>query len=289
MGTDGNIKFMQKIKPSIILGVPSYVYHVLCVAKEQGVRLDFIKKVVLGAARVTVAFKQKLAETLEGMGATNVSIFGTYGFTESRCAWAESPTKLDVSSGYYLYPDKEVFEVVDPNTGEVKGEGEDGEIVYTSIDARGSCVIRYRTGDFVKGGIIYSPCPYTKKTVPRLSSDITRLSDIKDLQLSKVKGSLVNFSSFDAVLSEIDLIDEWQIEIRKRNNDPFDMDELVVYVSPKANCDEVQLAEEIKKQMQVTTEVTPNEVKFISNDEIVKRLELETANKDKRIIDRRPK
>lgn len=290
MGTEGNITFMLKMKPSLILGVPSYVYHVLRTAQDKGADLSFIKKIVLGASRVTIPFKKKLAEMLESMGARDVQVFGTYGFTESRAAWAECPSAVDVSSGYHLYPDKEIFEIIDPKTGEVKGEGEDGEIVYTSLDARASVVLRYRTGDFVKGGITYEPCPFCKRTVARLSADITRLSDIKDLQLSKIKGALVNLNHFTAVLSDVELIDEWQIEIRKRNNDPFDVDELVVYISLRdESADKAQLTEEIKKEMAVATEVSPNAVTFIPRQEMIKRLEIETANKERRIIDTRPK
>jgi len=288
MGTAGNIGAIQKMKPTTLLGVPSYVYHVLRTALEQKCDMSYIKKVVLGASRVTKAFKLKLAELLVEMGASGVSVFGTYGFTESRCAWAECPTALDVSSGYHLYPDKEIFEVIDPKTGKVVGEGEDGELVYTSLDSRASSVIRYRTGDFVKGGITHGPCPHCGRHGARISSDITRLSDIKDLQLSKIKGALVNLSNFDAMFSDVEMIDEWQIEIRKKNNDPFEIDELVVYVCTKG-ADEAQLCEDIKKQMLSSTEVTPNEVYVVSREEMIKRLELESANKEKRIIDTRPK
>ncbi|HLF19126.1 MAG TPA: AMP-binding protein [Candidatus Omnitrophota bacterium] len=289
IGTEGNIKALLRMKPSVVMGVPSYVYHVFRTAREQGCKMDFVKKVVLGAARVTVAFKQKLAEIIEGMGARDVAIFGTYGFTEARCAWAESPSPLDVSSGYHLYPDKEIFEVIDPETGEVKKEGEDGELVYTGLDARGSVMLRYRTGDFVKGGITYAPSKYSRLSVPRISSDITRLSDVKDLQFSKVKGALMNFSVFPALFSEIKAIDEWQIELKKRNNDPFDMDEMVIYATIKNHNNPDKLKEEIKSRMVAVTEVSPNEIHFIGMDEMVKRLELETANKERRILDNRPK
>jgi len=289
MGTAGNIAAIERMRPQALLGVPSYVYHVLRVAKEDGMRLDSIKKIVLGAARVTVSFKQKIVEILESMGARDVKIFGTYGFTEARCAWAECPASNDSSSGYHLYPDKEIIEIIDPETGDVKEDGQDGEIVYTSIDSRASSVIRYRTGDFVKGGITYEPCPHCKRQVPRLSSDITRLSDIKDLQLSKIKGALVNLSNFDALFAGVELVEEWQVELKKRNDDPFDVDELIVYVCANGDCDTDQLKEEIKKQISIATEVTPNRIEFIKMDEMVKRLELETANKEKRIIDNRPK
>ena len=97
---------------------------------------------------------------LNAQGARNVYIFGTYGFTEARTAWAECPTENHLSSGYHLYPDKEIFEIIDPATGEVKDDDEDGELVYTSLDSRASVMLRYRTGDIVKGGITHEPCPY---------------------------------------------------------------------------------------------------------------------------------
>jgi len=40
-------------------------------------------------------------------------------------------------------------------TGEVKGEGQPGELVYTPLDARGTVVLRYRTGDYVDSGITW--------------------------------------------------------------------------------------------------------------------------------------
>ena len=289
MGTDAQIKVLEKMKPSVVLGVPSYVYHVLRMAKEKGCRLESVKKVVLGAARVSVVFKLKLAELLESMGASGVSVFGTYGFTEARCAWAECPSSNDISSGYHVYPDKEIFEIIDPDSGKVKNEGEDGELVYTSIDSRGSSVIRYRTGDFVKGGITYAPCPHCRRTVPRISSDITRISDVKDLQISKIKGALVNLNNVTSVLSEFKEIEEWQLELRKKDDDPFDVDEMVLYINTLKGVDQSALADSVKRRLVTVTEVTPNAINFISFEEMVKRLEIETASKEKRIIDRRPK
>ena len=288
MGTVGNIAAILNMKPSVILGVPSYVYHVLRRAKEEGCRLDFVKKIVLGASRITRPFKTKLTELLTGMGASDVTVFGTYGFTEARSAWAECPTPPDVSSGYFLYPDKEIFEVIDPRTGEVQKEGEDGELVYTSLDSRGSSVIRYRTGDYVRGGMTYEPSPYSNLKVPRISSDITRLSNVKSLQLSKVKGCLVNLNYFAAILSSHAGLQEWQLEIRKRNDDPFDMDELVLYLCAREESDPSHLQEVIIEKIRSATEVSPNAIHFISLTEMVDRLELESANKVKRIIDRRP-
>jgi len=289
MGTEGNIAVIGKMKPAVVLGVPSYIYHILREAVEKKCDFHFIQKIVLGAARVTPAFKAKVVELLAAMGAKDVAVFGTYGFTEARSAWAECPAGPQGSSGYHLYPDKEIFEIVDPKTGEAKKEGEDGELVYTSIDARASVVLRYRTGDFVKGGISYGPCPHCGSTVPRISSDITRLSDIKDLQLSKIKGALVNLNHFDVIFSEITGVDEWQVEIRKKNDDNFDVDEVVIYLCGRPGADQAQVENQLRKKLLLATELAPNAVHWISRPELIKRLELETANKEKRIVDRRPK
>jgi len=289
MTSEASVGTLLKMKPSMIIGVPSYVYHVLRIAKEKGCDLSFVKKIALGAAKVSDSFKLRLMNLLAAMGAHDVAIFGTYGFTEARCAWGECPAPAGVSSGYHLYPDKEIFEVIDPKTGEVKGDGEDGELVYTPIDSRASTVIRYRTGDFVKGGITYEPCPYCHRTVPRISSDIIRISDVQDIKLSKIKGTLVNFNNFTYVLSDIEAVTEWQIEIRKKDNDPFEVDELAIYVCVKSGTNCAQLEEEIRRKISLTTEVSPNAVIFLPIEEIVKRLELETASKEKRIVDCRPK
>ena len=289
MGTEGNLTALTRTKPSVILGVPSYIYHLVRFAIERKQDLSFIKKIVLGAAKVTTGYKMKLAEMLAECGAKNVFIFGTYGFTESKTAWAECPTENHLSSGYHLYPDKEIFEIIDPKTGEVRDLNQDGELVYTSLDARASVVLRYRTGDFVKGGITYGACPYCGRTTLRLSSDISRLSDSKELNLSKIKGMLVNLNHFAEVLNDIAQIDEWQLEIRKHNNDPYDSDELVVYVTPKGQIDEKAFADMLRDKLMGATELAPNEVKFIPLNEMIKRLELETANKEKRILDIRPK
>jgi len=289
MGTEGNLTALLRMKPSAILGVPSYIYHLIRFAQEKGHDLSFLQKIVLGAAKVTCAYKQKLSDMLAAQGAKNVSIFGTYGFTEARCAWAECPTENHVSSGYHLYPDKEIFEIIDPATGEVKEDHEDGELVYTNLDARASVVLRYRTGDFVKGGIRHEPCPHCGRRTLLLSSDITRLSDNKDIQLSKVKGTLVNLSHFGEVLNDISQVSEWQLEIRKHKNDPYEVDEMVVYITCQNGANQSQLSQLIKDKLTGATEVSPNEIKFIPLEEMVKRLELETANKEKRILDIRPK
>ncbi len=288
MGTEGNIRALLKIKPQFLIGVPSFVYHILKTARAEKQDMSFLNRIILGASPVPTGFKLKIAELLKEMGATDVRVFGTYGFTEARCAWAECPTDINVSSGYHTYPDKEVFEVIDPDTGEVKGEGEDGELVYTGIDARGTCVLRYRTGDLVEGGIIYSPCPHCGMTVPRISSKLSRASNIKNIQLSKIKGSLVNLNDLERLLDNKAEINDWQIEIVKRNNDPFEVDELALNVCLFPNVDKDSFSRALNEEVLAGTEVSFNRILYVSHKEIIEKIEIESAVKAKKIVDKRP-
>jgi len=105
------------------------------------------------AKKVSEGLRVKLRELALELGAPKVVVLATYGFTEARQAWAECPFPQDhPSPGYHLYPDMGVIEVVEPQTGEPLPPGETGEIVFTPLDARGTVVLRYRTGDFVDAG-----------------------------------------------------------------------------------------------------------------------------------------
>ena len=149
--------------------------------------------------------------------------------------------------------------------------------------------MRYRTGDLVKGGITYKKCPYCKRTVPRISSEISRVSNIRNLMMSKIKGTLVNLNAFGSILEGEKKIDEWQIEIRKKDNDPYEIDELIIYVSLAGNVDHQILKENLNSRIQAATEIIPNKIIILPHKEILERVEMETSSKVKRIIDLRPK
>ncbi len=287
-GTDLSVQTLMKIKPNIVIGSADFVYHVLNAAKEKGCDLGFVKSIALGASRVPSGFKIKLAELMRSVGAPDVRVLGTYGFTEARGAWTECPSSEGSSSGYHLYPDQDILEVIDPVSGRVVGEGEDGEIVYTSIAGRGSCVLRYRTGDLVKGGITYEPCPYCKRTLPRLSSNISRASNMRSLQLSKIKETLINLNHLEFLLDDEKMIAQWQIEITKKNNDPYEVDQLNVYLKACGHVDEAVFGKNLNEKIATSCEMTFNRIEFVSAEEIRRRLELDLAVKAKKIVDMRP-
>src|SRR2546427_8115163 len=186
MGTEGNIRLIRSFKPNVLIGIPTFVYHLMHQAAEEGVHCENLKGIVLAGEKVSEGLRQKLRDLALELGAPDVHVLATYGFTEAKQAWAECPFPHDqASGGYHLNPDLGVMEVVDPQTGRAVPTGQPGELVFTPLDSRGTVVLRYRTGDFIDGGLTYQPCPHCGRTLPRLVGNISRRSEIKEMSLDK--------------------------------------------------------------------------------------------------------
>jgi len=289
LGTDRIISMIDKLGATVLVGIPGYVYHLLRLASERYADFSKVRMVVLGAERVTQGYKRTVYDLLTSMGAVRPTILSTYGFTEARVAWMECPLEnsIEETTGYHVYPDMHIFEVIDPETGTPVGEGESGEVVLTCLDWRGSVVIRYRTGDYARGGMTWKPCPGCGRKVPRLSTDLTRLSDRSELQLSKVKGTLVDFNEFYRVMSELAGIVEWQVEVTKRNDDPHDLDEVRVHCSVKDDVDRDAFKMKLRAMVKERMELSVEKVCFHTVDEMTSLLGMEDRPKELRIRDRR--
>ena len=278
LGTEKIIKAVESMKANCLVGMPGYLYHLTRTAKEQKRNFSNLNLVVFGGERVPAGLRDKIKEFLKSMGSRNPRILSTYAFTEGKAAWAECAEE----SGYHLYPDFGFIEIVDKNGERV--ENEKGEIVYTSLDWRGSVVLRYKTGDI--GKMNYGKCA-CGRTLPRIDNIIERSSEYKEFKITKIKGSLVNLNSFFGIMSHKD-VEEWQIEIRKKNNDPYEIDELIVYVAPRKKANFEILKQDLKNQITAETEVSPEIIK-VELRELLKRLGMETELKEKRIADNRKK
>ncbi len=287
VGTGNLMDAFEYLRPTVAVFIPGYCYYFLREAVRRGRDFSSLKKVFFGGERVPPGLKDKIKELFRQLGAEDVMVLATYGMTEAKVAWAECPSHEEYH-GYHLYPDFEIFETVDPDSGEPVREGEEGEIVYTALDWRGTAVLRYRTGDIAKGGLLYEPCPNCGRTIPRISSDIQRRSEVKEFSLTKVKGTLVNLNNFFPLLMGHPDIEEWQIELRKRNDDPFDLDEIYLHLSTKGEVDQDRLMADVRQKIVRDTEVSLTGVFFKPLPEMVAQLGMETELKEKRIVDNRP-
>ena len=288
LGTAGNILAMARMQPDVIIGIPGFVYHMLRQAASEGVKLTKLSKIALGGERVPLGMRAKLGEICERMGAHDVRVQSVLGFTEARQCWAEcTPPDHETTYGFHTYPDLEIFECVDPDSGEPVGAGERGELVYTALDGRGSCVIRYRSGDIAEGGIVYDPCPGCGRIVPRISTTLSRKSDIGEFQLTKIRGTLVDLNNFLPCMASIDEVVEWQVVLRKKDADPHGLDEIVLSVALRDGVDSTATKRKIVDRLLAEVEVAPNEIDVIPLAQLTENLGLDTQMKELRIRDLR--
>ncbi len=290
LGSARILEACERFKATVLVGTPGYCYYLLRLAATERLDLSSLQTIVLGGERAPEGMRAKMHDLLRQAGAGNVRIFGSYALTEGRVAWVECREAVErgESSGYHLFPDRELIEVIDPESGEPVGEGERGEIVYTSLGWHGSALLRYRTGDVVEEGLSCEPCPYCGRTVPRLGPTIGRLSDYKEFQLTKIKGTLVDLNAFYPILSGHPGVQEWQLVIGKRNDDPFDLDEIYLFVTPMEGLKDRVLKQELEEIILRELEIAPTRITFQSLDKLLDRLGLDTHAKELRIVDRRP-
>jgi phenylacetate-coenzyme A ligase PaaK-like adenylate-forming protein len=289
MGTEGNILHLRKFKPDILIGLPTFIYHLLHQAADKGVHCENLRRIVLGGEKVSDGLRHKLRNLARELGARDPDVLAIYGFTEAKLAWAECPFPHDQpSSGYHIHPDLGIIEIIDPLTGKAVPPGNPGELVFTPLDARGSVVLRYRTGDFTDGGLTYEPCPHCGRSLPRLLGNISRRSEVREMHLDKVKGTLVDFNQLEHLLDDAPHIGSWQVELRKINDDPLELDELILHVQKINDTNESQLSSELGERCFAHLELHPNRILFHSADEMRQLQGVGKLLKEERLADHRP-
>ena len=288
MGTEGNLRMLKKVKPTILVGMPTFVYHVLHAALDEKASVESLRFIVLGGEKVPAGTRRKLAAMAEKLGATAPRVMSTYGFTEAKLAYGETPIRGgETSTGYFTYPDLGIIEVVDPESGRAQPPGQGGEIVYTPLQARGTVVLRYRTGDYIENGLVYEPCPRTGITYPRLSGKISRVSDIRPMQLRKLKGTLVDFNHLEHLLDNLSGIGTWQLELRKVNDDPLELDELILHLSADGSRSEEDLCKDVKEQFIEKMEIAPNRIDVHDAAAMRTMQKVGDVMKEEKIVDHR--
>jgi phenylacetate-CoA ligase len=290
MGTEGNLRAIQKIRPHVITGMPTFIYHVLTEAVATGLRIEGLKCVLLGGEKVADGTRRKLAELCAKLGSPGVMVVATYGFTEAKLAWAECPYQPgQTPSGYHLYPDLGIFEVIDPDTGKVQPDNVGGEIVWTPLDQRGTVVLRYRTGDHIEHGLTHEACPYCGKRMPRLVGRISRVSDFRSLRFQKIKGTILDFNELEHALDDVRGVGSWQIELRKAHDDPLELDEIHLHVTRSGDQPEEAITHQINSLLHSQFEVRPNRIQFHSQEKMRELQKVGVALKEQKVVDNRPK
>ena len=143
--TEKQVQLIQDFKPRIIMVTPSYMQVIMEEFVRQGLdpRESSLEIGIFGAEPWTEAMRTEI-ESQSGMDAVDI-----YGLSEVMGPGVASEC-IETKDGPVVWEDHFYPEIVDPLTGELLPDGEEGELVFTSLTKEAFPIIRYRTRDLTR-------------------------------------------------------------------------------------------------------------------------------------------
>ena len=143
--TARQVQLIQDFRPEIIMVTPSYMLTLLDEFERQGVdpRGTSLKVGIFGAEPWTEEMRREIEERFA------IDAVDIYGLSEVMGPGVAQEC-VETKDGLHIWEDHFYPEVVDPITGEVLPDGEEGELVFTSLTKEAMPVVRYRTRDLTR-------------------------------------------------------------------------------------------------------------------------------------------
>ncbi len=165
--TEKQVQLIQDFKPSIIMVTPSYMLNIIEEFTRQGLdpAESSLKVGIFGAEPWTDAMRSEI-EARAGIDAVDI-----YGLSEVMGPGVASEC-IESKDGPVIWEDHFYPEIIDPETGEVLPDGEEGELVFTSLSKEALPVIRYRTRDLTR------LLPATSRSMRRIGKITGRSDDM---------------------------------------------------------------------------------------------------------------
>lgn len=232
--TKRQIQTMIDFGTSVLACTPSYALYIAETMAEMGISPEE-NKLKVGVFGAEPWSEQMRADIEKSLGIKAIDIYGL-----SEVMGPGVACECLEQDGMHIQEDNFIVEVIDSETGEVKPEGEPGEIVFTTLTKEGLPLIRYRTHDISK--IVTEKCA-CGRTTARMKK-VTGRSD--DMLI--IRGVNVFPSQIESVLLEIaGTTPNYQIIVNRV--DTRDELEVRVEMSPQLFSDEVRRIEDVEAKI----------------------------------------
>src|SRR6185295_7847220 len=254
--TERQVQLIADFKPEIIMVTPSYMLAIADEMERQGLspRDSSLRVGIFGAEPWTNELRAKIEQRV------SLQAMDLYGLSEvigpgvaQECA--------ETRDGLTIWEDHFYPEIIDPASGEVLPDGEQGELVLTSLTKEALPVIRYRTRDLTR------LLPGTARTMRRMEKITGRSDDMLIIRGVNVFPSQIE----EWLMKQPGLSPHYVLELTK--DGPLDHMTVIVEGDPAA-CPGLQHA--IKSYIGVSADVRIGAVE-------------RSIGKAKRVIDKRSK
>jgi phenylacetate-CoA ligase len=146
LSTEDRIRHIFVLKPTVVVGTPTYLLHMLQVAKEMGVDLrESSVKYLTGAGEPGLNLAATRQVLAEGWGVEHIC--DAYGIGEAAFVGIECGAH---PGGVHVFEKQHHSYCADPETGERLPDGQVGEHIVTCYHRSGQIFIKYRSHDLVE-------------------------------------------------------------------------------------------------------------------------------------------
>ncbi len=216
--TEKQVQLIRDFDPDIIMVTPSYMLNIADEIERQNIDVSklSLRVGIFGAEPWTDAMRGEIEQRLD------IDAVDIYGLSEVMGPGVAQEC-VETKDGPTIWEDHFYPEIIDPATGEVMPDGEDGELVFTSLTKEAMPIIRYRTRDLTH------LLPGTARTMRRMGKITGRSDDMLIIRGVNVFPTQIE----EQILSVNTLAPHYLIEIKREGN----MDQLYVNVelTPQAS------------------------------------------------------
>lgn len=239
--TDKQLQMMIDLGATVLTATSSYALLLAEEIDKRGLGDKIcLKKGIFGSERWSEKKREYIREKL------GIELYDIYGLTE--IYGPGIGISCDAQCGMHYWDDYIYIEIIDPKTGKPVPDGEEGEIVITTLVKEGAPLIRFRTHDISR--IIPGECPCGRKH-PRLDIIKGRSDD-----MFKVHGVNMFPSQVEELLSLVDGVSsEYSINIA--HDEPRNKDVMLVTVEAEGRVDFEKTGLRIKELFKSRIGVTP--------------------------------
>jgi phenylacetate-CoA ligase len=212
--TEKQVQLIIDFKPDVIMVTPSYMLNLVDEFIRQGVdpRDSSLAIGIFGAEPWTDAMRANIEERV-GIDAVDI-----YGLSEVMGPGVAAEC-VESKDGPVIWEDHFYPEIIDPDTGAVRADGEPGELVFTSLTKEALPVIRYRTRDLTR------LLPPSSRSMRRLARITGRSDDMLIIRGVNVFPSQIE----DLILKNPHLAPHYLLEVSRTGA----LDQLTVKVEPQ--------------------------------------------------------
>ena len=267
--TERQIQLIQDFRPDIIMVTPSYMLAIADEVERMGLdpKALSLRLGIFGAEPWTNEMRTAIEARM------NIDAVDIYGLSEVMGPGVANEC-VETKDGPTIWEDHFYPEIIDPDTGEPVPDGQEGELVFTSLTKEALPIIRYRTRDLTR------LLPGTARTMRRMQKITGRSDDMMIIRGVNVFPTQIE----ELLLKRPELSPHYQCVLTREG--PMDNLKVAVECAPGVDPEGIQA--------RAAAKLLQHEIKVYVGSSVEVELKGEggierSVGKARRVVDLRPK